>query len=205
MSRPRERGHRFVSRAGEKLDAAMDAFCLDVRGAICADFGCNVGGFTDCLLGRGAQRVYAVDTGYGALAWTLRNSPRVSVMERTNALHCPPAAPVTLVTIDVAWTPQELIVPAAMRWLRPAPEGRASVVSLLKPHYELAKMTRRKPAAGLTPQLADQVCLAVCRRLEDRACTVAAAMRSPIRGKGGNVEFLLLFKNAAAESPKMTS
>ena len=202
MSRRRERGRRFVSRAGEKLDAAMDAFCLDVRGAICADFGSNVGGFTDCLLGRGAERVYAIDTGYGELAWTLRNSPRVSVMERTNALHCPPAAQVTLVTIDVAWTPQELIVPAAMRWLRPSPQGRASVVSLLKPHYELAKMTRRRPEAELTPHQADQVCLAVCRRLEDRACTVAAAMRSPIRGKGGNIEFLLLLKTPAANRRK---
>ena len=204
MSRRRERDRRFVSRAGEKLDAAMDAFCLDVRGAVCADFGCNVGGFTDCLLSRGAERVYAVDTGYGALAWTLRNSPRVSVMERTNALHCPPAAAAALVTIDVAWTPQELIVPAAMRWLRPSQEAQTWVVSLLKPHYELAKMTRRPPAAELSPQQADHVCLDVCRRLENLACTVAAAMRSPMRGKGGNIEFFLLLRNATVESPEMT-
>ena len=108
----------FVSRAGEKLQAALNAFCLDVRGLDCADFGCNVGGFTDCLLRRGAARVVAVDTGYGELAWKLRTDARVEVMERTTALHCqPPAGHVDLVAIDVAWTPQELIVPAAMKMI----------------------------------------------------------------------------------------
>lgn len=80
----------FVSRAGEKLAAALDAFELNVAGSICADFGCNVGGFTDCLLQRAAGKVYAVDTGYGTLAWKLRKCARVVVMERTNALRCPP-------------------------------------------------------------------------------------------------------------------
>ncbi|TFG88259.1 MAG: TlyA family RNA methyltransferase, partial [Gemmatimonadales bacterium] len=133
----------FVSRAGRKLAAALDAFGLDVAGAICADFGCNVGGFTDCLLRRRAARVYAVDTGYGALAWTLRTSDRVVVMERTNALHCPVPEPVDLVTIDVGWTPQSRIVPAAMRWLKPAGGGR--IVSLLKPHYELGREAGARP------------------------------------------------------------
>ncbi len=114
----RNRGRTYVSRAGEKLQAAMEAFGLDVRGAVCADFGCNVGGFTDCLLQHGAGKVYAVDTGYGALAWTLRRDGRVVVLERTNALYAPPPEPVDLVTIDVGWTVQQLIVPAAMRWLR---------------------------------------------------------------------------------------
>ena len=180
-------GH-FVSRAGEKLAAALDAFGLDVRGAVCADLGCNVGGFTDCLLQRGAARVYAVDTGYGQLAWKLRNDGRVVVMERTNALHCAPPDAVDIAAIDVAWTPQERIVPAAARWLKPG--GR--IVSLLKPHYELAKMQGRPPAETLSESQACEVCLAVCRRLSALGCRAQAVMRSALRGKGGNVEFFLL-------------
>ncbi len=180
----------FVSRAGEKLDAALDAFAINVRGAVCADFGCNVGGFTDCLLRRGAARVFAVDTGYGELAWTLRKDDRVTVMERTNALHCDPPRRVELVTIDVAWTPQERIVPAAAEWL--APGGR--IVSLLKPHYELAKLDRRRPHRPLTDAESDAVCVEVCERLVATGIAVSAAMRSPLRGKGGNVEYLLLIR-----------
>jgi 23S rRNA (cytidine1920-2'-O)/16S rRNA (cytidine1409-2'-O)-methyltransferase len=188
-------GERFASRAGEKLHAALAAFDLNVRGWVCADFGCNVGGFTDCLLQRGAAKVYAVDTGYGQLAWRLRQDARVVVKERTNALHCAVPERVDLVTIDVAWTPQARIVPAATRWLkRPAwPHGASGrIVSLLKPHYELAKMRRAKPTAPLPDAEADQVCLAVCEKLRELGCTVRAGMRSLLRGKGGNAEFVLL-------------
>jgi len=181
---------KFVSRAGEKLDAALDAFGLDARGLICADFGCNVGGFTDCLLRRGAARVYAVDTGYGELAWTLRKDPRVVVLERTNALHAVPPEPVDLVVIDVAWTPQAMIVPAAMKWLRPG--GR--IVSLLKPHYELEKLRGRKPPAALNAAQAREVCRRVCESLVGEGCRVRAVVPSVLRGKGGNEEFLLLLE-----------
>jgi 23S rRNA (cytidine1920-2'-O)/16S rRNA (cytidine1409-2'-O)-methyltransferase len=191
-----ERG-QFVSRAGYKLQAALDAFALDVRGAVCADFGCNVGGFTDCLLQRDAAKIYAVDTGYGQLAWTLRTSPRVVVMERTNALHVPPAEPVDLVVIDVAWTPQERIVPAAARWLR-RPGGR--IVTLLKPHYELAKMQHRRPHQPLTAQQCDAICLEICRRLERLDLRCLAGMRSVLAGKGGNPEFCLLLVPRAASA-----
>lgn len=179
---------QYVSRAGLKLHAALEGFCLDVRGRICADFGCNVGGFTDCLLRRGAQRVYAVDTGYGELAWKLRNDPRVTVMERTNALYCDVPEPVELVVIDVAWTPQRLSVPAAMRWLKPG----GTIVSLLKPHYELAKLRKRKPHEALSLDQAQQVCRTVCQQLFEHGYVVRAAMLSTLRGKGGNAEFLLL-------------
>jgi 23S rRNA (cytidine1920-2'-O)/16S rRNA (cytidine1409-2'-O)-methyltransferase len=179
---------RFVSRAGEKLDAALDAMGLDVSRRICADFGCNVGGFTDCLLQRGAGKVYAVDTGYGALAWKLRQDPRVVVMERTNALWQPAPQPVDLVVVDVAWTPQTRIVPAAAAWL--APGGR--IVSLLKPHYELAKARARKSSAPLPDDQARQVCLDVCARLAQDHMPPRAVMTSLLRGKGGNLEFLML-------------
>ena len=124
---------RFASRGGLKLRHALDEFAIDPRGLACADFGSNVGGFTDCLLQAGADRVYAVDTGYGNLAWTLRNDPRVVVMERTNALHAEPPTLMDLIAIDLGWTPQRHAIPAALRWLKP--EGR--IITLIKPHYEL--------------------------------------------------------------------
>src|SRR4051812_11330036 len=96
----------FISRAGQKLDHALTAFGVGVGGLVCADLGSNTGGFVDCLLQRGASRVYAVDTGYGVLDWKLRKDPRVVVMERTNAMHVRLPEPVDLVTIDVAWTRQ---------------------------------------------------------------------------------------------------
>ena len=183
---------KFASRGGGKLDAALDAFGLDVRGLTCADFGCNVGGFTDCLLLRGAAKVYAIDTGRGELAWKLRRDARVVVMERTNALHVELPEPADLVTIDVAWTPQERAIPAALRLLRPG----GNVVSLLKPHYELAKLAGRKCFEGLSDQEADDVCRTVCRRLAESGWDVRAAMRSVIRGKGGTLEYLLWLSRA---------
>ena len=185
---PGRASQRFVSRGGEKLDAALDAFGVEVSGLVCADFGCNVGGFTDCLLARGARKVCAVDTGYGALAWKLRKDPRVTVLERTNALRLQPPEPVDLVVIDVAWTPQSRIVPAAAGWL--APGGR--IVSLLKCHYELAQATGRRPHTRLDDAKARQVCLDVCRRLAEDRWPVRAVTTSVLRGKGGNLEFLLL-------------
>jgi 23S rRNA (cytidine1920-2'-O)/16S rRNA (cytidine1409-2'-O)-methyltransferase len=186
----------YVSRGGEKLAAALDAFGLDVAGWACADFGANVGGFTDCLLRCGAARVYALDTGYGTLDWRLRKDPRVVVMERTNALYATPAHPggVNLVAIDVAFTPQRLIVPAAARWL--APGGH--IVSLLKPHYEREKLAASagQSARHVNPQamdveIAQQVCRAVCEELAKMGFAQQAMIQSPLLGKGGNVEFLL--------------
>src|SRR5579859_3432282 len=106
---------RFVSRAGEKLDHALTTFNVDVTGFVCADFGANGGGFTDCLLSRGAAKVFAIDTGYGALEWKLRKDPRVVVMERTNAMHVSLPERVGVVTIDVAWTRQRNILPSARK------------------------------------------------------------------------------------------
>jgi len=188
---------KLASRGGEKLDAALGAFQLEVAGLVCADFGCNVGGFTDCLLRRGAARVYAVDTGYGELAWKLRKDPRVVVMERTNALYCPVPEPVDLVVADVGWTPQELVVPAAGRWLK----SGGAAVSLLKPHYEAARRAGSKPYRTLDDRQARQICLETCRRLAGLGWGVSAAMVSPLLGKGGNTEFLLLLGRAGDKEP----
>src|SRR3954447_21032229 len=124
----------FVSRAGQKLEHALAEFNLNVTGLVCADLGSNTGGFVDCLLQRGAAKVYAIDTGYGALEWKLRKDPRVVVMERTNAIHATLLEPVQLITIDVAWTRQRIILPAAARMLGGGDDG--AVVTLIKPHYE---------------------------------------------------------------------
>ena len=183
---------QFTSRGGEKLHAALIAFDIDVTGLTCADFGANVGGFTDCLLQAGAAKVFAVDTGYGCLAWKLRKDERVVVMERTNALYADePDEKVHLVVVDVAFTPQRLIIPAAARWLT---DG-GSIVSLLKPHYELAKMpNHRKKAPGrevLDPQQTTDICTQTCRELEKMGFAILATITSPLRGKGGNTEFLI--------------
>ncbi len=188
----------FVSRGGDKLRHALTHFALDVRGAAAADFGCNVGGFTDCLLRAGAARVYALDTGYGALAWALRKDPRVVVMERTNALHTPPPEPVDLVAIDMAWTPQRHAVPAALRWLRPG--GR--IVTLVKPHYELGDDEKRLLRRGVLDEGdAARVVERVVAEMPGLGVRVAGVTESPIRGgagKGnarGNAEWLALLES----------
>src|SRR5437762_14023217 len=108
---------RFVSRAGQKLEHALVKFGIDVTGLVCADLGSNVGGFVDCLLQRGAKKVYAIDTGYGALEWMLRKDPRVVVMERTNAMHVKLPEQVKLLSIVVALTTETNTLPAARTML----------------------------------------------------------------------------------------
>jgi 23S rRNA (cytidine1920-2'-O)/16S rRNA (cytidine1409-2'-O)-methyltransferase len=191
----------YVSRAGGKLVHALDAFALEVRGLVCADLGCNVGGFTDCLLQRGAARVYAVDTGYGVLDHRLRRDERVVVMERTNALHAAPPESVDLVVIDLGWTPQRHAIPAALRWLKPS--GR--LISLVKPHYEASSRDPRAPLDGgrLAPDEAERLLEQLRSVLGELGAEEIAHCRSPItgrksgRGRGiGNVEFLLLARPA---------
>lgn len=181
----------FVSRAGLKLDHALTTLGLDVTGLVCADLGSNVGGFVDCLLRRGAAKVYAIDTGYGVLDWKLRKDPRVIVMERTNAMHAQLPELVDLVTIDVAWTRQRHILPAARRMVKP--EGR--VVTLIKPHYEAEAAQLAK---GVLPP--EQVAGVVDRVGEGVRASGFELMRtveSPIRGAKGNVEVLALLKPCA--------
>ena len=188
----RDSTDRYVSRGGLKLDAAVRGFAINCDKLVCADFGCNIGGFTDCLLAHGAAKVYAVDTGYGTLAWKLRKDPRVVVMERTNALYADPPEAVDLVVIDVAWTPQKLSVPAAAKWLGPG----GKIITLLKPIFELAKLD---PAAAgkrgpkiLTPPKTEEIRAQVCEQLAQLGFEPEKIILSPIAGKGGNTEFLLL-------------
>src|SRR5215212_9576713 len=110
-------GPRFVSRGGEKLDAALEVFALDVTGLVCADVGSSTGGFTDCLLQHGAAKVYAIDVGKGILHWKLRNYSRVVVMEETNARHVESLPePVSFVTVDASFISLKILLPVIKKW-----------------------------------------------------------------------------------------
>jgi len=178
----------FVSRAGQKLEHALVTFALVVDGTVCADLGSNTGGFVDCLLQRGAAKVYAIDTGYGVLDWKLRKDSRVVVMERTNAMHAVLPEPVDVVTIDVAWTRQRHILPAARKLVKP--DG--FVVTLIKPHYEAQPGQLRK---GILPEAeVPQVVDAVRGEIAAAGFELVAQTPSPIKGAKGNTEVLALLK-----------
>lgn len=184
----------YVSRGGLKLRHALDVFGINPTGYTCADLGASTGGFTDCLLQAGAARIYSLDTAYGEFAWKLRNDPRVTLLERTNALHASPAeGGVDLVVADVGWTPQRLVVPVAMKWLR---EG-GRLISLVKPHYEVDK--KSLPRGGvLGDDEAERIAREVSHTVEAPGVRVLGLTISPIRGgkhkgKGsGNIEWLMM-------------
>lgn len=180
---------KYVSRGGLKLEAALDAWPVSPVGRICADLGASTGGFTDCLLQRGAARVYAVDVGYGQLAWSLRQDPRVVVMERTNARHLEalPEAP-SLIVGDLSFISLTLILPAVRRLLPPGGEA----VLLVKPQFEVGRA-----AIGKGGKVKDEA--AVGRALDEIASaaeqcgfTERGRMESPVLGaKAGNREWLV--------------
>jgi 23S rRNA (cytidine1920-2'-O)/16S rRNA (cytidine1409-2'-O)-methyltransferase len=179
----------FVSRGGLKLQGALDRFRIEVSGRICVDIGSSTGGFTDCLLQRGAARVYAIDVGAGQLDWKLRNDARVVVKESVNARYLTPeeiGEPADLVTCDVSFISLTLILPAAVRLLKKAGE----MILLVKPQFEVGREQVGKGGIVRDPALH----AVVCARLEDavRACGFRTAiMESPILGAEGNREFLL--------------
>lgn len=184
----------FVSRAGQKLDHALAVFQFDVSAKTCADLGCSTGGFTDCLLQRGALKVYAVDTGYGVLDWKLRKDPRVIVMERTNAMHVHLPEKVDLVSIDVAWTRQRNILPSALTLL----QNNGLIVSLIKPHYEAPASLLR---GGVLPQeQVEPVVNDVLSEAQSLGLSVIHQVPSPIKGSRGNSEVLVLFRPTAPTS-----
>jgi 23S rRNA (cytidine1920-2'-O)/16S rRNA (cytidine1409-2'-O)-methyltransferase len=187
----------FVSRAGLKLEHALIEFNFDVTDLTCADLGCNVGGFTDCLLQRGASQVFAVDTSYGTLAWKLRSDERVATLERTNALHVDPPKHVDLVVIDLGWTPQKLALPAGIKWT-----DCGHIITLIKPHYELTKQEKQEEhvGEGLSVDAVSRVISRVKLLCQDLSLEILGETLSPIRGKKssqkgvGNSEYLMLLK-----------
>lgn len=178
----------FVSRAGEKLASALNKFTVPVSGKIAADFGSSTGGFVDCLLQNGAEKVYAVEVGYGTLDWKLRNDERVIVMERTNAMHVVLPEKVDIITIDSGWTKQEKILPNAKVNLK----DEGIIISLIKPHYEAPEFVRK---GKLMEEKVDEVMEKVKTRIAALGFTVNEVIESPIVGeKGGNREFLVLLQ-----------
>ncbi|HZW09060.1 MAG TPA: SAM-dependent methyltransferase [Phycisphaerales bacterium] len=196
----------YVSRGGLKLRHALDQFGIDPAGLVCADLGCSTGGFTDCLLRAGAGRVFAVDTAYGQLAWTLRSDPRVTVLERSNALHTEPpsgaALGADLVVIDLGWTRQDRAIPAALRWLKPG--GR--IISLVKPHYEVerAELDRLAVRGVLPEDNGARIAESVGSKFPALGVTLLGLTKSPVRGgkpskradAEGNAEWLALLERA---------
>lgn len=181
----------YASRAGEKLEHAIKEFGADVSNLVCADFGSSTGGFVDCLLQHGAQKVYAVETGYGTLDWKLRNDPRVIVMERQNAMHVVLPEKVDFITIDTSWTKLEKVVPNALLNLKP--EGH--IITLVKPHYEADQPRLIK---GKLPEEAiPEVLHEVRAKLKGLGLEIIGETESPILGeKGKNKEFLFYLKRA---------
>lgn len=187
---------RFVSRAGEKLVAALEAGSIDPRGATCLDVGCSTGGFTDCLLQRGAARVYAVDVGYGQFDWRLRQDPRVVLLERTNIRNVDrtviPEA-IELVVIDVSFISLTMVLPPVLRLLAPG----AKVIALIKPQFEVGKgQVGRGGIVREEPQRQ-----AVVRRIvnfgQELGLRLKQTQESPVKGKKGNQETLAIFEVAS--------
>jgi 23S rRNA (cytidine1920-2'-O)/16S rRNA (cytidine1409-2'-O)-methyltransferase len=189
---------RFASRGGEKLDAALARFELEVAGVVAADVGASTGGFTDCLLQRGARRVYAIDVGYGQLDWRLRNDPRVVVMERTNARYLETLPePVDLVTADVSFISLGLIFPVAVCWFthpglsrQQARRSVAQIVALIKPQFEAGRRDVGKGGVVRDPGVHRRVLEYVLRVADDLDLGLRGLMPSPLCGPAGNVEFL---------------
>jgi 23S rRNA (cytidine1920-2'-O)/16S rRNA (cytidine1409-2'-O)-methyltransferase len=180
----------FVSRGGEKLAAALPAFHLEkLQGWVCADVGASTGGFTDCLLQHGANRVYAIDVGYGILHWKLRSDPRVISMERTNARYVIQLPePVRLVTIDASFISLRILLPVVSAWF--FPEG-GSVVSLIKPQFEAGRADAAKGDGVIRdPEIHRQVLKDVLAFSQQAGFGVKGLIRSPLVGPKGNAEFL---------------
>jgi 23S rRNA (cytidine1920-2'-O)/16S rRNA (cytidine1409-2'-O)-methyltransferase len=199
-------GPRFVSRGGEKLDAALDAFSIDVNGLICADVGSSTGGFTDCLLQRGVARVYAIDVGKGILHWKLRNDPRVIVMEETNARFVE-ALPerVDLVTVDASFISLRILLPVIQKWF-PSLSGRGArgegeIISLIKPQFEAGKKdVSRGDGVIRDPAIHKQVLLDVLGFAQQEGFSVRGLIKSPLLGPKGNTEFLVWLNHAQASA-----
>jgi len=181
---------RYVSRGGEKLDAALEAFDVDLAGKVCADVGASTGGFTDCLLQNGADKVYSIDVGYGILHWKLRKDPRVVVMERTNARYLDELPePVSLVTIDASFISLALLLPAVKGWF----DGEiGQVIALIKPQFEAGRKEAAKHAGVIKDEEVHQ------KVIEETLSNALALgfmpiglIPSPIKGPKGNIEFLV--------------
>jgi 23S rRNA (cytidine1920-2'-O)/16S rRNA (cytidine1409-2'-O)-methyltransferase len=195
-------GSRFVSRGGEKLEAALTNFNVNVTGCVCADVGSSTGGFTDCLLQHGALKVYAIDVGKGILHWKLRTDSRLVVMEETNARFVERLPePVSLVTIDASFISLKILLPVIKRWFEhPSDtpqfdgirgEDGINVIALIKPQFEAGrKETAKNKGVIRNPEVHKSVLMDVLSFAQEQCYGVQGLMCSPLVGPKGNIEFL---------------
>lgn len=188
----------YVSRGGLKLEKAMKSFPITLEGKIAADIGASTGGFTDCMLKNGAARVYAVDVGYGQLAWAIRNDPRVVCLERTNARYLTAEQipePLDFASIDVSFISLGLILPA----LRPLLKDGGEVAALVKPQFEAGREKVGKKGVVRDPAVHLEVLEQFLRHAAQSDFSVKGLDFSPIRGPEGNIEYLGYLRTGAGE------
>jgi 23S rRNA (cytidine1920-2'-O)/16S rRNA (cytidine1409-2'-O)-methyltransferase len=186
----------YVSRGGQKLEAALNTIQMDCTGWICLDVGASTGGFTDCLLKHGAAHVFAVDVGYGQLAWSLRTDARVTVIERTNVRKMNPALitePVDLVTIDASFISLKIVVPSILKFLKP----NGHILALIKPQFEAGKGKLGKGGVVKDPAQRDQIIDGLRHFFTQKALICGPVVPSPILGPKGNQEFVIHLRQTA--------
>lgn len=185
------RGHAcpYVSRGGLKLEKALRDFGVEPAGYVCSDSGASTGGFTDCLLQKGAKKVFAIDVGYGQLAWQIRNDPRVVCMERTNIRYVKPedlGEPLDLSVVDVSFISLRIVLPAIQALLKPT----GQVVCLIKPQFEAGKDAVGKKGVVRDPATHRQVLENFLALAKELGFTLLGLTYSPVKGPEGNIEFL---------------
>ncbi len=184
----------YVSRGGLKLAGALDAFHVEPREKICADIGASTGGFTDCLLQRGAVRVYAIDVGYGQLAWKLRTDVRVVVMDRVNARYLEALPePIDLITMDASFISLALLLPAIKRFL----QEQGEIVALVKPQFEAGRDQVGRGGIVRDHRVHRAVLAKIAQSARDERLRVRGICASPIQGADGNHEFFIHLSKAA--------
>ncbi len=179
----------YVSRGGWKLEKALETFGVDPAGWVCSDSGASTGGFTDCLLQKGAAKVFAIDVGYGQLAWKLRQDPRVVSMERTNIRYVTPedlGEPLDLAVVDVSFISLKLVLPTIRRLLK----ATGQVLCLIKPQFEAGREKVGKKGVVRDPAVHREVLEQFLRTAAELGFTVRALTYSPVKGPEGNIEFL---------------
>ena len=188
----------YVSRGGLKLEKAIREFGVSLQGKVAADIGASTGGFTDCMLQNGAVKVFAIDVGYGQLAWSRRTDERVGNMERTNVRNVTPeqlGQPVDLASIDVAFISLEKVLPAVREMLQP--EGE--IVALIKPQFEAGREKVGKKGVVREPSVHEEVIFRVLALARQMELTPKALTYSPVKGPEGNIEYLVwLAKGSSA-------
>ena len=189
----------YVSRGGLKLEKALRDFGVDPTGFVCSDSGASTGGFTDCLLQKGASKVFAIDVGYGQLDWKIRSDPRVVVMERTNIRYVTPedlGEPLDLSVVDVSFISLKIVLPAIKNLLKP---GAGQVLCLIKPQFEAGKEKVGKKGVVREPEIHKEVLDQFVALADSLAFTILGLTFSPVKGPEGNIEFLAHLTLADAE------